>query len=138
MRKDQQLIEEIQQSIRKWEQKLDASVSRRDTMTEMQNDYDGFMHGVKEVLKSRGSSTGGLRGVHGAVAELLKVPAEVEVALETALGGALQHIVMNNETDAREAINFLKKRQLGRATFLPLDVIKGRSISEQELRQVRG
>lgn len=138
MRKDQQLIEEVQQAIRKWEQKLDASVSRRDTMTEMQNDYDGFMHGVKEVLKSRGSSAGGLRGVHGAVAELLKVPAHVEVALETALGGALQHIVMNNETDAREAINFLKKRQLGRATFLPLDVIKGRSINDYELNQVRG
>ncbi|MEX1029245.1 MAG: chromosome segregation protein SMC [Paenibacillaceae bacterium] len=138
MQKDQQLIEEVQQSIRKWEQKMEANVSRRDTMTEMQNDYDGFMHGVKEVLKSRGSSAGGLRGVHGAVAELLKVPASVEVALETALGGALQHIVMNNETDAREAINFLKKRQLGRATFLPLDVIKGRSINEQELKQVRG
>ncbi len=138
MRKDQQLIEEVQQAIRKWEQKLDASVSRRDTMTEMQNDYDGFIHGVKEVLKSRGSSSGGLRGVHGAVAELLKVPAHVEVALETALGGALQHIVMNNETDAREAINFLKKRQLGRATFLPLDVIKGRSINDYELNQVRG
>jgi len=137
-RKDQQLIEEVQQAIRKWEQKLDASVSRRDTMTEMQNDYDGFMHGVKEVLKSRGSSSGGLRGVHGAVAELLKVPAHVEVALETALGGALQHIVMNNETDAREAINFLKKRQLGRATFLPLDVIRGRTMNEHELKQIRG
>ncbi|MEX2414851.1 MAG: chromosome segregation protein SMC [Paenibacillaceae bacterium] len=138
MRKDQQLIEEVQQAIRKWEQKMEANVSRRDTMTEMQNDYDGFMHGVKEVLKSRGSTSGGLRGVHGAVAELLKVPAHVEIALETALGGALQHIVMNNETDAREAINFLKKRQLGRATFLPLDVIRGRSINEHELKQVRG
>lgn len=138
MRKDQQLIEEVQQAIRKWEQKMDANVSRRDTMTEMQNDYDGFMQGVKEVLKSRGSSAGGLRGVHGAVAELLKVPAHVEIALETALGGALQNIVMNNETDAREAINFLKKRQLGRATFLPLDIIRGRSINEHELKQVRG
>jgi chromosome segregation protein len=138
MHKDQQLIEEVQQAIRKWEQKMEANVSRRDTMTEMQNDYDGFMQGVKEVLKSRGSSASGLHGVHGAVAELLKVPAHVEIALETALGGSLQHIVMNNETDAREAINFLKKRQLGRATFLPLDVIRGRSINEHELKQVRG
>lgn len=130
------LSEEAQATVRKWEQKLDAMVSRRDTMREMANDYDGFMHGVKEVLKAKNRSD--LRGIHGAVAELVKVPAHIEVAVETALGGALQHIVVDNEANGREAIAFLKRRQLGRATFLPLDVIRGRSISESEQRQVQG
>ncbi len=134
--KDKQLLlDEAQGAVRKWEQKLDALVSRRDTMREMANDYDGFMLGVKEVLKAKDRQDG-LRGIHGAVAELVKVPAQYEIAMETALGGALQHIVVQNEANGREAIAFLKKRQLGRATFLPLDVIRGRSVAEHEKKQV--
>ncbi|MEK3915385.1 chromosome segregation protein SMC [Paenibacillus sp. FSL H7-0331] len=130
----QQLSEEANNAVRKWEQKLDALVSRRDTMREMANDYDGFIHGVKEVLKAKDRNE--LRGIRGAVAELMKVPAHVETAMETALGGALQHIVVDSEGNAREAIAFLKRRQLGRATFLPLDVIRGRSIQESEKRSI--
>lgn len=138
MRTKQGLLEEVQGAVRKWEQKLDALTSRRDTMREMQNDYDGFIHGVKEVLKAKNRSADGLRGIHGAVAELVKVPAEVELAMETALGGAMQHVVVENEANGREAIAFLKRKQLGRATFLPLDVIRARSIPEQEARAVSG
>ncbi|CAG7623274.1 Chromosome partition protein Smc [Paenibacillus allorhizosphaerae] len=136
LKEKQRLTEEAQTTVRKWEQKLDAMVSRRDTMREMANDYDGFMHGVKEVLKAK--DRGDLRGIRGAVAELVKVPAHVEVAMETALGGALQHIVVDNEASGREAIAFLKRRQMGRATFLPLDVIRSRSIPESEHRLVQG
>ena len=136
----QQLLDETQSAARKWEQKLDALTSRRDTMKEMQNDLDGFMQGVREVLKAsrRGSGSGGLSGVHGAVAELIRVPEKLEIAVETALGGALQHVVMEDERTARQGIAFLKQRQLGRATFLPLDVIKGRSVPESEKRLVSG
>ncbi|QAY65573.1 chromosome segregation protein SMC [Paenibacillus protaetiae] len=125
-------VDETAVSIRKWEQKLDSDSSRRDTMKEMQDALDGFMQGVREVLKA--SRRGQLSGVHGAVAELIRVPQRIETAVETALGGALQHIVMENEQTARTAISFLKQRQLGRATFLPLDVIKGRQLSEQDKR----
>jgi chromosome segregation protein len=134
LKSKQQLSEEAQASVRKWEQKLDALVSRRDTMREMANDYDGFIHGVKEVLKAKDRDD--LRGIRGAVAELMKVPAQVETAIETALGGALQHIVVDSEGNAREAIAFLKKRQLGRATFLPLDVIRSRSIPDADKRSI--
>ncbi|QGR00113.1 chromosome segregation protein SMC [Paenibacillus psychroresistens] len=133
----QGLYEEILGTIRRWEQKLDALVSRSDTMREMQNDYDGFQQGVKEVLKAK-DRPDGLKGIHGAVAELIKVPADVELAIETTLGGALQNIVVANEANGREAINFLKRRQLGRATFLPLDVIKGRTIGDHERRGIEG
>ncbi|CAG7603413.1 Chromosome partition protein Smc [Paenibacillus solanacearum] len=136
IKEKQRLADEALATVRKWEQKLDAMVSRRDTMHEMASDYDGFMHGVKEVLKAK--DRGDLRGIRGAVAELVKVPAHVEVAMETALGGALQHVVVENEASGREAIAFLKRRQMGRATFLPLDVIRGRSVPESEYRQVQG
>lgn len=131
----QRLQEEAASALRKWEQRLEALTSRRDTMKEMQDALDGFMHGVREVLKASRRSSGGLEGVHGAVAELVRVPQRIETAVETALGGALQHVVMQDERTARAAIAFLKQRQLGRATFLPLDVIKGRSVPEQDKRQ---
>ena len=135
LKNKQGLLDDALGMVRKWEQKLDALTSRRDTMKEMANDYDGFMQGVKEVLKAK--SRKDLRGIRGAIAELVKVPADVEIAIETALGGALQNIVVETEADGREAISFLKRRQMGRATFLPMNVIRGRSISDNEISSLR-
>jgi chromosome segregation protein len=128
----QRKLEESQAFVRRHEQKKEALVSRRDTIKELQNDYDGFQHGVREVL--RASKRGTMQGVHGAVAELVSVPGHLEVAIETALGAALQHIVMEDEKSARTAIAYLKQRQSGRATFLPLDVIRPRHISDSDRR----
>ncbi|AZK47825.1 chromosome segregation protein SMC [Paenibacillus lentus] len=128
----QKLAEESSTNIRKWEQRREALISRRDTMKEMEEDFDGFILGVKEVLKASRKSL--LGGVHGAVAELIRVPEKLELAVETALGAAMQHIVMENEAVSRQAIAFLKQRQLGRATFLPLDVIRPRQISAADKR----
>ncbi|MDT8859057.1 chromosome segregation protein SMC [Alkalihalobacillus sp. MEB130] len=108
--------------------------SRADVLEEMQADFSGFFHGVKEVLKARDSK---LSGVIGAVAELIQVPKEYETAVEIALGGASQHIVMKTEADARLAIQFLKQSRMGRATFLPLPVIKPKSISEFQIEQMK-
>ncbi|ASA21309.1 chromosome segregation protein SMC [Paenibacillus donghaensis] len=134
--KRQKLLEEAQLGLRKWEQKREAQFSRHETMKEMQDDFDGFMLGVKEVLKA--SRKGQLSGVHGAVAELISVPEKLELAVETALGASLQHVVMDNEAVSRQAISFLKQRQLGRATFLPLDVIRPRQITGSDRSQVEG
>ena len=104
---------------------LQQAKSRKELLEEMEEDYSGFFQGVKEVLKARGKR---LQGIEGAVAELVTVPKEYEIALETALGGALQHIVVDTEQNARMAIQFLKQNSFGRATFLPLSVIKGQII----------
>lgn len=136
LKEKEQLAHEASLMVRKWEGRRDALTSRRDTMVELQNDYDGFVHGVKEVLKAKDRGQA-LRGIRGAVAELVSVPADVEVAIETALGGALQNVVVETEKDGREAIAFLKSRQLGRATFLPMDVIKSRTISEGERKSMQ-
>ncbi|MDP1417932.1 chromosome segregation protein SMC [Peribacillus simplex] len=108
---------------------LQQAKSRKELLEEMEDDYAGFFQGVKEVLKAKET----LRGIEGAVAELIKVPKEYETAIETALGGAMQHVVVEREEHAREAISFLKKNRYGRATFLPLSVIKAREVSSSQL-----
>ncbi|WP_144548991.1 chromosome segregation protein SMC [Bacillus sp. X1(2014)] len=113
---------------------LQQAQSRKDMLEEMEEDYSGFFQGVKEVLKARGKT---LKGIEGAVAELVTVPKEYETALETAFGGALQHIVVDNEQNARSAIQYLKQNSFGRATFLPLSVIKGRALSSVQLSSIQ-
>ncbi|MEH7044871.1 chromosome segregation protein SMC [Bacillus thuringiensis] len=104
--------------------------SRKEMLEEMQEDYSGFYQGVREVLKARENR---LQGIEGAVAELLTVPKEYEVAMEIALGAAMQHIVVQTEEHARNAIAFLKQNKHGRATFLP-QAVKSRSLSFEQLR----
>ncbi|MCA0990199.1 chromosome segregation protein SMC [Pseudalkalibacillus hwajinpoensis] len=107
--------------------------SKKEMLEEMQDDYAGFFQGVKEVLKARED----LSGIEGAVAELITVPKEVETALETALGGAMQNVVVQDEASGRQAITYLKKNRFGRATFLPLSVVKSRKISSYDLERVK-
>jgi len=94
-------------------QYLQQTKSRKEMLEEMQHDYAGFFQGVKEILKARHQ----LSGIHGAVVELISVPTEYETALDIALGGAMQHIVVANEEAARAAIHYLKTNAYGRATF---------------------
>ncbi|MFB4162632.1 chromosome segregation protein SMC [Alteribacillus sp. JSM 102045] len=117
---------------------LDQTKSRINVLEEMEADYSGFFQGVKEVLKARSMN---LSGIVGAVAELIEVPKKYVTAVETALGGALQHVVTQTEKDARQAIQFLKSQQKGRATFLPADVVRGRHLSssmKQKLEAAEG
>lgn len=113
---------------------LQQAKSRKEMLEELEEDYSGFFQGVKEVLKARGKK---LQGIEGAVAELITVPKEYETALETALAGALQHIVVDSEQNARSAITYLKQNSFGRATFLPLSVIKGRALTSAQLSSIQ-
>jgi chromosome segregation protein len=113
---------------------IEQAASRRDMLKEMEDDYAGFFGGVKLVLKAANKP---LKGIHGAVAELIQVNKSYETAIETALGGAMQNIVVETEADGREAIQFLKKRQGGRATFLPLSVMKSRQLAARDLSLVQ-
>lgn len=116
-------------------QYLQQAKSRQEMLEEMEEDFSGFFQGVKEVLKARGSK---LQGIEGAIAELIQVPKEYETAIETALGGAMQHIIVQDEQDGRSAIQFLKKNSYGRATFLPLSVIKGKKLNTTQMQSVQG
>ena len=104
---------------------LQKLISRKEALEEMTEDYQGFFQGVREILKEKQRS---LSGIEGAVAELIKVPKAYTVAIEIALGASLQSVVVDTEQSARQAIDFLKRSRAGRATFLPLSVIKGREL----------
>lgn len=94
--------------------------ARQKSLQEIQENYFGFYQGVRLVLQHKQQ----LSGIVGAVAELIDVPSSFTLAIETALGGAAQHVIVENEHDARQAITYLKKQRGGRATFLPLTTIK--------------
>lgn len=92
---------------------------------------EGYFGAVKAVMKESGR--GALRGIYGPVSQLITVKDKYSAAIETALGAAVQNIVVDNETDAKRAMGFLKEHRAGRATFLPITAIKGRVLSEQGL-----
>ena len=97
--------------------------SRISMLSEMKKDFEGYSRAVKTVMRE--SSRGNIRGVHGPVANLLKADDECALAIETALGAAGQNIIVDSRNDGRSAIEMLKRTDSGRATFLPLDTIKG-------------
>lgn len=114
-------------------QYLQQTKSRKEMLETMQEDYAGFFQGVKEVLKQRNQ----LEGIHGAIAELILTEKQYETAIEIALGGAAQHIVTEDEQAARTAISYLKKNAFGRATFLPLPVMKERTVTAHDLQTLK-
>ncbi|HPS76273.1 MAG TPA: AAA family ATPase [Oscillospiraceae bacterium] len=97
--------------------------SRIELLAAMEKEYEGFSKAVKTVMRE--ASHGALKGVHGPVANLLRVDDEYALAVETAIGGAMQNIVVDTQYDGRAAIELLKRQDAGRGTFLPLDVIGG-------------
>ena len=97
--------------------------ARKKTIEEMENNYEGYNGAVRFVMKSN------IRGIDGVVAELMKVPAGLEIAVETALGGGMQNIVCEKDANAKEAINLLKTNKAGRLTFLPIESIKFTPVS---------
>ncbi len=108
-----------------------ATASRLRVLREMERDYAGYQQAVKQVLlHARGNE-----GVRGVVASLIHVPKQLERAVEAVLGGALQNVVTTDEYIARDMIAYLRQNKLGRATFLPMSTISGRTLSPQE-RQV--
>ncbi|MBP1079986.1 chromosome segregation protein SMC [Bacillus capparidis] len=111
-------------------QYVQQAKSKKEMLEAMQEDFSGFYQGVKEILKAKSK----LSGVHGAILELINTKEAYETAIEIALGAAGQHIVTENENSARQAIQYLKQNSFGRATFLPLNVMKARHIAERDIQ----
>ncbi len=103
-------------------------------LEEMEKDYEGFSKAVKSVMQARQS----LRGIHGPVANLMRTDSRCSLAIEIALGAGVQNIVVDREEDAKAAIGFLKRRDMGRATFLPLTALRGEELRMPEVEQELG
>ena len=110
--------------------------SRIRLLSEMEKEYEGFNKAVRTVMQA--SERKALRGVRGPVANLMKVDKKYAVAIEIALGAGLQNIVVEREEDAKSAIQLLKQRDGGRATFLPLSSIRGEALRDARVQNEYG
>ena len=111
------------EALQKADREKSAAAQRIHILEDLERNMDGYQQSVKSVMRAAGA--GRLRGVIGPVAGILTVEKGYETAIETALGFALQNIVVEDQGCARAAIGFLKDERAGRATFLPLDTVQG-------------
>lgn len=109
---------------------------RRKILSDLENNMEGFAGSVKAVL--RASKQGRISGICGTVAQNIGVEPQYAVAVETALGGAMQNIIVENEDIAKRCIRFLKEQKSGRATFLPITSVKGYELREHGLENCEG
>ena len=110
--------------------------SRIHLLSEMEKEYEGFNKAVRLIMQAAEKNT--LRGVYGPVANLMTTDKRYAVAIEIALGAGMQNVVVDREEDAKSAINFLKQRDGGRATFLPLTAIRGDVLREAGVEREYG
>lgn len=118
--------------------RLDAQDKRRraKTIEDLEKSLEGYDHSVRKVIKH--AEMGGLSGVHGPVSRVIEVDQKYAVAIEIALGAAIKNIIVDNENDGKRAMEYLKANNGGRATFLPISVIRPRSLDENGLDECPG
>lgn len=129
-------VEDAQQRLRELTGKLDSVTARARVFRAMERDFENYQKSVRMVMQE--AERGRLRNVHGPVSRLIRTEDEYTVAIEIGLGAAMQQIVVGSEADGKAAISFLKRTGGGRATFLPLTGIQGRTLQESGLESCRG
>lgn len=122
--------------LRNAETTLSEKKNRLRILEDLEKQSEGFSGSVQRVVAE--SKKGVLRGICGTVASLIKVDEEYAVAIETALGAAIQNVVTEDEKSAKNAIFYLKNQRAGRATFLPVETIKGRTVDRRTLKTSSG
>ncbi|MGL5347448.1 MAG: chromosome segregation protein SMC [Peptostreptococcaceae bacterium] len=120
---------DLERNIQNNKYSLNEYNSKLNIYKDMENHYEGFNKGVKEVLKNKN-----LQGIYGALGQVITVPLEYEKSIEAALGAYMQNIITEDENSAKFAINYLKKNNLGRVTFLPINTIKSNKIDTRNLK----
>jgi len=128
--------DELAEQVQKLNAELDGIRAKMRVFKAMERDYEGYQKSVRQVMQE--AQRGGLRNVYGPVSQLIRTEDEYTVAIEIALGAAMQNIVVGNETDGKAAISYLKRTGGGRATFLPVSVIQGRELKENGLDSCAG
>ena len=126
--------EVMQQKLYEGNEQIATITSRKEMLEEMKESFQGYFYGVKEILQA--SKENRLAKIHGAVVDLIDVPTEYMTAIDTILGAQAQHVVVPNDQVAREVIQWLKKENKGRATFLPIESIEARTIPDRLIKQL--
>ncbi len=128
--------DELGQSLQDLNRDLDSVTAKARVYRAMERDFDSYNKSVKMVMQE--AQRGSLRNIHGPVSRLIRTEDAYTIAIEIALGAAMQQIVVGNEQDGKAAIAYLKRTGGGRATFLPLSTIQGKTLQENGLENCRG
>ena len=137
-RKRSDLLRKLESEKRGLQDSLGMSVSRLKSLKELQSTYEGFYTGVRAIMIATENDPEQFRGVCGVVAELIRTDSDYELAVEVALGSAIQNIVTETAEDAKKGITYLKKMRAGRVTFLPLDMLSARTFRDEALLNQQG
>ena len=129
-------VEDLDQQFRELTAKLESVQAKARVFRAMERDYESYQKSVKMVMQE--AQRGSLRRIHGPISKLIKVDNDEALAIEIALGNAMQNIVVDSESDSKAAISFLKRTGFGRATFLPLTTVKAKPFQEKGLESCRG
>jgi len=130
-------LQTMEKDFRAAQEALSTARTKHRALEDLQNQHEGYYRSVRAILRKRETDRN-FAGVCGAVGELVGVPPEYEIAIEIALGSAAQNIVVRDENDAKCCIEYLKSSREGRATFLPLTAVKGRSADAARIRNEAG
>ena len=128
--------DELAESLRQLNAELDSVAAKARVFRAMERDFESYNKAVKMVMQE--SQRGSLRNVHNPVSRLIRTGDDTTLAIEIALGAAMQNIVVDTEQDGKAAINYLKRTGGGRTTFLPLNTTTGRTLQENGLENCRG
>ncbi|MBQ7330317.1 MAG: chromosome segregation protein SMC [Oscillospiraceae bacterium] len=128
--------DELQQTVRQLNSELDSVQAKTRVFRAMERDFESYNKAVRMVMQE--SQRGSLRNIHGPVSRLIRTEDDYVIAIEIALGAAMQQIVVDSENDGKAAISFLKRTGGGRATFLPISAIEAKKLSESGLDGCRG
>jgi len=126
----------LDQQCRELNTKLDAVTAKLRVYRAMERDYESYQKSVRLVMQE--AERGALRNVHGPVSRLIRTEDDYAIAIEIALGAAMQQVVVGSEQDGKAAISYLKRTGSGRATFLPLTTIQARRLTETGMESCRG
>ncbi len=129
-------LNDARESYTKKEIRLRELRGKVNLLTDLENSMEGFANSVKQIIKAK--KHGLISGVYGSVAQLITVDGKYSTAIETALGGALQYIIVDNEDTAKRSIRHLKETRSGRATFLPITSVKPREFKESGFESCEG
>ncbi len=125
-------LENGKEELQELKQNYQHKISRLELMQEMQDNYEGYYSGVRSILEKKEE----FPGLIDVVAEIISVKETHETAVETSLGAKMQNIIVEDDSTAKKAVQFLKKNKKGRATFLPLNMVNGSRLADRYLKEL--
>lgn len=132
LQKHEEKLAKITKSLSQTQEKLSNYISKFRALKDIEENFEGYNYGVKNLLSSLKNNKLNSQGIYGTIASIITVDKIYETATETALGSTLQNILCHREEDAKRAIEYLKENKMGRVTFLPISTIKPKTLSSRE------